>query len=106
MAHLPAAPPPQPSIVESTMDEAGQVTLRWHGEAATSYAVYRYGEAESTAQLVATVRATGDGEQSIVDVPGGPGPYGYCVSGLDRSWNEGPASTPVMVGRADESMGD
>lgn len=106
MAHLPADPPPQPAILESTMDDAGQVTLRWQGEGATSYAIYRYGEEETTAQLVATVRATGDGEQSIVDVPGGTGPYGYCVSGLDRTWNEGPASAPATVGHSDEGAAE
>jgi hypothetical protein len=97
MPQLPAAPPPQPTIAESTMDANGQVTLRWHGEGATSYAIYRYGDQASTAELVATVRSTGDGEQSIVDVPAAPGPYGYCVSGLDRSANEGPASAPVTL---------
>ena len=102
MPHLPAAPPPQPVIMESTMDDNGQVTLRWQGEGATSYAIYRYGEGDQTAELVATVRATGDGEQSIVDGPGGSGPYGYCVSGLDRTWNEGPASAPVTVAPAGE----
>lgn len=97
MPHLPASPPPQPAITEATVDENGQVTLRWQGEGATSYAIYRYGEGDPTAELVASVRATGDGEQSIVDVPGGPGSYGYCVAGLDRTWNEGPASPPVLV---------
>jgi uncharacterized lipoprotein YddW (UPF0748 family) len=97
MPQLPAAPPPQPAILESTMDANGQVTLRWRGEGATSYAIYRYGDQASTAELVATVRSAGDGEQSIVDAPGGPGPYGYCVSGLDRSWNEGPASAPATA---------
>jgi uncharacterized lipoprotein YddW (UPF0748 family) len=97
MPQLPAAPPPQPSIIESTVDEAGQVTLRWEGRGATSYAIYRSGEGATIAELVATVRSVGDGEQSFVDAPGGPGPYGYCVSGLDRSANEGPASPPAVV---------
>jgi len=97
MPQLPAAPPGQPEILESTMDEAGQVTLRWRGAGATSYAVYRYGEGATVAELVATVRSAGDGEQSIVDAPGGPGPYGYCVSGVDRSANEGPASAPATI---------
>jgi uncharacterized lipoprotein YddW (UPF0748 family) len=97
MPHLPAEPPGPPAITSSTVDGAGAVTLTWRGAGATSYGVYRHGPGSTTAELVATVRASGE-EQSFVDSPqAGTGPWTYCVSGLDRSWNEGPASAPAVV---------
>jgi hypothetical protein len=98
MPHLPSAPPGTPHVTESTVDANGTVTLRWRPGAepgATSYGIYRYGPQDETASLVATMRATGDAEQSWTDTPEGEGPYGYCVAGLDRSWNEGAATAPV-----------
>jgi uncharacterized lipoprotein YddW (UPF0748 family) len=99
MPHLPADPPGPPVMTQSTVDDAGVVTLRWRGSGApaTAWAVYRYGPGATTADLVATIRSAGD-EQTFIDTPGDGGPFGYCVSGLDRSWNEGPASTPAVVG--------
>jgi uncharacterized lipoprotein YddW (UPF0748 family) len=97
MAHLPSAPPLPPQV-SSTVDADGTVTLRWRpapGAPTVSYAVYRYGPQSSTAELAAVIRAPGTGEVSWSDNPGTEGPYGYCVSGLDRSWNEGSPSSPV-----------
>jgi uncharacterized lipoprotein YddW (UPF0748 family) len=99
MPHLPVARPSQPALFESTMDTTGAVTLRWRstGTAAWAWAVYRYRPGDTTAELVARVHATGAAEQTYVDMTDGVGPYGYCVSGLDRSWNEGPVSLPATV---------
>jgi uncharacterized lipoprotein YddW (UPF0748 family) len=98
MSQLPAAPPAAPTIDSSTLDGSGAVTLTWRGSGATSYGIYRYGPTDVEAELVATVRAAGD-QQSFVDTPAGEGPFGYCVSGLDRSWNEGPASAAAVAAR-------
>jgi uncharacterized lipoprotein YddW (UPF0748 family) len=99
MAQLPAAPPPAPVITSVRRDETGAVALAWrpsHGRAATGFAVYRFdpaGGPDERPYLVATVRSGGAGEQSWVDRATVPGQrYGYCVTGLDRVWNEGMAS--------------
>jgi hypothetical protein len=99
MPHLPAAPPAPPHLFESTVDDTGAVTLRWRpsAEATTSYGVYRFGPDDEAATLVATVRATGEAEQSWTNSPPTDGPYGYCVTGLDRSWNEGAATAPALA---------
>jgi len=94
MAQLPVALPPQPAVT-STVDSSGAVTLHWAAvDGAHAYAVYRYGAADTTAELVGSVPA---GTETFTDTPGSPGPYGYCVGGLDRAWNEGPASAPTTT---------
>ena len=86
MAQLPATPPAAPQAVSESA-AAGAVTLRWQAsEQAAHYAVYRV-EGES-AVLVGQVAAP-----SFTGQPGV-----YCVSALDRSWNEGPVSAPVTAG--------
>jgi uncharacterized lipoprotein YddW (UPF0748 family) len=100
MPHLPVAAPGPPALLESNLEADGAVTLRWRpadGAPTVTYAVYRYGEDSTAAELVAKVRAAGPDEVKWTDKPGAAGPYGYCVSGLDRSWNEGPASAPITV---------
>lgn len=86
MAQLPANPPAAPQSVAGTVS-AGQVTLRWEPSAqAAHYAVYRVeGEAAALVGHVAAPAFTGE-------------PGSYCVSALDRSWNEGPASSPLTIG--------
>jgi hypothetical protein len=47
---------------------------------------------------VGAVRSTGGAEQSLVDRDPAAVPQSqYCVSGLDRSWNEGRVSQPMGV---------
>ncbi|HEY7223704.1 MAG TPA: family 10 glycosylhydrolase [Micromonosporaceae bacterium] len=98
MAPLDSPPPAAPADLWSTVDSSGAVTLHWRpADGAMAYAVFRYGPSEKTAQLVGEVRATDPGELQWTDTPASPGPYGYCVSGLDRSWTEGATSSPTTV---------
>jgi uncharacterized lipoprotein YddW (UPF0748 family) len=96
MPQLPVARPGAPIITRSTVD-SGAVTLHWRparGEPAVAYGVYRYGPSDTTAELVAVVHSPGT---SFTDTPPDDGPYAYCVSGLDRSWNEGPTSDASLA---------
>ena len=81
MRHLPAAAPSPPRILG--VDGA---TVRWRAGDAVSYAVYVIDPGATGARLVATVR----GERWVDPAPR-PG-ASYCVTGLDRNWNEGPPS--------------
>jgi uncharacterized lipoprotein YddW (UPF0748 family) len=94
MAHLPAAPPAAPEITEVRRATDG-TTLTWRagpGAAPTSWALYRVEPGATTAALVATGRSAG----TAADPTAAPGrEYTYCLTGLDRSFNEGPASAPV-----------
>ena len=63
-------------------------------DGAAAYAIYRV-EAPA-AKLVGTMRSTGSGEQRWVDPAPGPA-VEYCVSALDRSWNEGNVSEPAAA---------
>jgi uncharacterized lipoprotein YddW (UPF0748 family) len=88
MSQLPAAPPSAPRLVSG--DRTGEtVTLDWRpgDRAPVSWALYRVDGAAAT--LVATGRA---GAKPVAATPGT-----YCLSGLDRSGNEGPVSDPVVV---------
>ncbi|MBM0256760.1 glycosyl hydrolase, partial [Micromonospora sp. 4G55] len=67
------------------------VALTWRGAGAASFAVYRVdGDA---ARLVGTARGTGWVDRTAP----ADRPLSYCVSGLDRSGNEGRLSAPVSV---------
>ncbi|MFE9204631.1 family 10 glycosylhydrolase [Micromonospora sp. NPDC007230] len=90
MAQLPAAPPAAPEVTGVRRADGG-VVLTWRGEGAASFAVYRV-DAE-VARLVGTARGGGWVDRAA---PTG-GSLSYCVSGLDRSGNEGRLSTPVSV---------
>lgn len=92
MARLPAAPPAAPALTAVTAGADGAVTVAWRpgaGVPATSYAVYRLDPGADKARLVGSLRAT-----SFVDGTAGAAQARYCVSGLDRSWNEGRISPP------------
>ena len=86
MDQLPAAPPATPQGL-TAVAAGGGITLRWEPvPAAAHYAVYRVdGE---VAGLV--------GQVASPSYSGAPGTY--CVSALDRSWNEGLVSAPATVG--------
>jgi hypothetical protein len=72
--------------------DGSEATLTWSppkGAAPARYAVYRTVSADGPANLVATVPAAGAGEQRWVDRSGSTSPT-YCVTALDRLWNESP----------------
>jgi hypothetical protein len=89
MAQLPADPPPAPRLVSARGSAVGPVELDWQAGAKepVSWVLYR---ADGPA---ATPVATGRGAAKIT----APGPGTYCLSGLDRSGNEGPLSAPLTV---------
>jgi uncharacterized lipoprotein YddW (UPF0748 family) len=95
MVQLPAAPPAAPTIAGVRRDADGSVTVSWRpgtGNAAM-FAVYR-ADAGGEAALVGTVRASGADEHWTDRSPSTVDGSEYCVSGLDRSWNEGRLSPP------------
>jgi uncharacterized lipoprotein YddW (UPF0748 family) len=98
MAQLPAAPPATPVLSAVRPGADATVTVSWRpgqGEAATAYAIYRLDSGGADARLLGTVRGTG-AEQSFVDRTAAAGTR-YCVSGLDRTWNEGRISPPMAA---------
>ena len=93
MSGLPAAPPAAPALTGARRDGGA---LRFDsvagaGGAAASWALYRVNGA--AADLVATGRAGTD----VRDPAPPAGPATYCLSGLDRSGNEGPVGAPYRV---------
>jgi uncharacterized lipoprotein YddW (UPF0748 family) len=93
MARLPAAPPLAP-LVTAARRTGATVSVEWtpgEGEKPVSWALYRVDG--QVANLVATGRR---GSQNVVDPAPPAAATTYCVSGLDRSGNEGPLSTPVQ----------
>ena len=82
MAGLPSSPPKPPTGLTA---RGGQLSWR---SPATSFAIYKVDQASGTAKLVGTTRAT-----SWTDRSSRAGTY--CVTALDRSWNEGEPSAPV-----------
>jgi uncharacterized lipoprotein YddW (UPF0748 family) len=94
MARLPVSRPGSPEITSARAD-GGTVTVSWrpgHGPAPTSYAVYRLDPGADTAHLVATVRGPSYADR------GAPAGSEYCVSGLDRSANEGRIGPAAAAG--------
>jgi uncharacterized lipoprotein YddW (UPF0748 family) len=95
MAQLPAAVPAAPVLTAARRDTAGAVTLTWHpgaGPPPTSWGLYRVDPGATTAALVATGRSAG----TAVDPGAVAGrAYTYCLTGLDRSFNEGAPSGPL-----------
>lgn len=83
MEQLPAAPPPAPQGLTAT-PLGDRLVLRWQASpGAAHYAIYRVeGEQASLVGQIASTSFTGE-------------PGSYCVSALDRSWNEGPISPPA-----------
>jgi uncharacterized lipoprotein YddW (UPF0748 family) len=95
MKSLPAASPGAPSLVSAHRGAKGEVDLEskaGDGAAATSWALYRVDG--PAAKLVATGRAGAP----IAD-PSAPADKAsvYCLSGLDRSGNEGALSRPFTA---------
>jgi uncharacterized lipoprotein YddW (UPF0748 family) len=94
MKQLPAAPPGAPRLVSAHRGARGTLDLdtkAGDGAAATSWALYRVDGA--SAGLVATGRAG----TPVADPAPPAGHAVYCLSGLDRSGNEGPLSPPFTA---------
>ncbi|MEU4424972.1 family 10 glycosylhydrolase [Actinoplanes sp. NPDC024001] len=92
MAHLPAQPPAAPSITGAERAADGSIVITTApGGQATSWALYRTGP--DGAALVSTGR-TGT---AVRDPKPPSGTVTYCLSGLDRSANEGPLSAPFTT---------
>jgi len=95
MRQLPDRPPAAPRLTGA--ERAGGVTrlaaTAGAGAPAASWALYRVDGA--AAPLVATGR-TGS---PVADPAPPAGPATYCLSGLDRSGNEGPLSEPFRLSR-------
>jgi uncharacterized lipoprotein YddW (UPF0748 family) len=100
MRHLPVTALTTPTITSASRDAGGAVTLAWHagsGAGPTGFAIYRFdgsfdGKSTAPAQLVAHVTATNGGQRWVdLTAPAGRS-VGYCVSALDRLWNESAAS--------------
>ncbi|WP_328476428.1 family 10 glycosylhydrolase [Actinoplanes sp. NBC_00393] len=92
MQQLPAAPPAAPRITGANRGKDGTLTFETApGGQATSWALYRTGDTE--AALVATGRAGAP----VVDRKPPSGPATYCLTGLDRTGNEGPPSSPFTT---------
>jgi uncharacterized lipoprotein YddW (UPF0748 family) len=97
MKRLPAAPPGAPRVVGAHRGGHGELDLDTRaggGAPAVSWALYR------TAGPVATLVATGRAGTQVADPAPPPGDTSYCLSGLDRSGNEGPVSAPYRVDAA------
>ncbi|MEV4347037.1 family 10 glycosylhydrolase [Actinoplanes sp. NPDC049596] len=90
MKQLPSAPPPAPQLTGAKRADDGAVHFQ-AASSATSWALYRV--TGQTADLV----ATGRGGTEVVDPAPPAGPATYCLSGLDRSGNEGAVSAPIAV---------
>ncbi|MEU4236998.1 family 10 glycosylhydrolase [Actinoplanes sp. NPDC026619] len=90
MTQLPAAPPAAPALTRA--QRAGPA-LQFAASApgATSWALYRV--SGNRAALVATGRSG----IAVADPHPAAGPSVYCLTGVDRSGNEGPASTPLTA---------
>jgi uncharacterized lipoprotein YddW (UPF0748 family) len=94
MPQLPAAPPAAPTLTGATRAPDGSLrfaTATGRGPAATSWALYR------TSGAAATLVATGRTGTPVTDPTPPATPVSYCLSGLDRSGNEGPLSQPVTA---------
>jgi hypothetical protein len=95
MKQLPAAPPGAPALVSSHRGAHGEVDLgtkAGDGAAATSWALYRVDGA--AAKLISTGRS--GSQVADPSAPTGQDAV-YCLSGLDRSGNEGPLSRPFTA---------
>jgi uncharacterized lipoprotein YddW (UPF0748 family) len=100
-ALIPAMAPPDGSPKGEAVDRprdltvqagGGGTTVAWRppeGPAPSWYAVYRTDAVGQPARLVATVRAGGGGQPSWVDKTP-QSAHSYCVTALDRFWNESP----------------
>jgi hypothetical protein len=103
MRQLPGIRPFPPKLSAATRDSDGAVTLAWtpQGDAATRHAVYRVDlAANDPPRLVGTVTG-GTSRVNWTDrTAAADRAYAYCVTGLDRLWNEGPASMAEVVSKA------
>jgi uncharacterized lipoprotein YddW (UPF0748 family) len=105
MAHLPGDRLSAPTITAARREATGSVSLTWRagtGPPATGFAIYRVDSAAASgglpARLVATGRSTGAGDHTWVDPTATGGrSYTYCVTAVDRVWNESGISVARSV---------
>ena len=102
MSRLPAAPGQAPTVTAAGRDTTGTVTVSWRpapGAQPTGFAIYRVDSAAGEqARLVAIRRATSDAEHRWTDRTTDPRrSYAYCITALDRAWNEGSPSAARTV---------
>lgn len=100
MLHLPGVRPQAPVLASASRDRDA-VTLTWRAGGTLPdgrHAIYRVDLAtQDPGKLVATV-AGGPGTRKWADTTATPGrQYAYCVTTLDRLWNESVASTEQQV---------
>jgi hypothetical protein len=101
MSHLPGVRARPPILSGAHRDDRGAVTLTWRADgdlAKGRHAIYRVDvSGTDSPQLVAAV-ASGSGTRRWVDQTATPGrAYAYCVTTLDRLWNESAASIEQVV---------
>jgi uncharacterized lipoprotein YddW (UPF0748 family) len=101
MPHLPGVRPQPPVLTSVQRGDQGTVTLTWRtGQSlpTSRHAIYRVDLSNhDPAQLIGTMPA-GPSTRSWVDSTAAPGQaYAYCVTTLDRLWNESPASTEQVL---------
>jgi uncharacterized lipoprotein YddW (UPF0748 family) len=101
MPHLPGVRPQPPAITGAHRDDRGQVTLTWRANGnlpGSRHAIYRADlSGQDPAQLVATSPG-GPGTRRWTDPTATPGhAYAYCVTTLDRLWNESLAGAEQVV---------
>jgi uncharacterized lipoprotein YddW (UPF0748 family) len=101
MPHLPGIRPRPPILAVAHRDDRGAVTLTWRADQDLPmgrHAVYRVDlSGNEPAQLIGTVIG-GSGTRTWVDPAAAAGQaYAYCVTTLDRLWNESPASAEQVV---------
>jgi uncharacterized lipoprotein YddW (UPF0748 family) len=99
MAQLPVTKLAPPTVTAVRRDPAGVPTLTWRagaGAAPSGYAVYRIDAAGGKARLVAHVAASPTVVWADAAAPAGT-PSTYCVTALDRVWNESDASAPRTI---------
>ena len=92
MKQLPATPPGAPRLVASRRAAAGLQFDIQVADRPVSWALYR-----TTGGAPAALIATGRDGTAVVDPHPLDTTAGYCLSGLDRSGNEGPLSDPFQV---------
>jgi len=101
MRQLPGTRPSPPMVNVALRGDAGAVTLGWTtgaGAVAARHAVYRADLTGAEAPQLIGVVPGGTGRHSFVDRAAVANHrYAYCITGLDRLWNEGPASLAQYV---------
>jgi uncharacterized lipoprotein YddW (UPF0748 family) len=100
-SQLPGVRPRPPIVTGARRDDHGGIALAWQADGNlpnAHHAIYRADlSGDDPARLIATT-AAGPGTRAWTDSTATPGhAYAYCVSTLDRLWNESPGSPERIV---------